>query len=354
MKTWTGSAPTADQAVKRGLSALRLTRDRVDIKILAEKSSFLLSLLGFRRVKVQLTEKSQPRDRWGRDRDRSRGRFERPAPRGNGKIEPSPYPSDRSDRERREHRRDRDDDRQRQDRREPVVAGARRRDTEPARRAPAPAPRAAKPSAPKETPGVFKDPIPLPHLLEQWKLATGWDDLSWTLLPLRDNVQPVVLKTSHADDLARERGRALEAFAYLITLGATGGRRELPRVSLTLEGTSPTDNRPPAEEPAEARDPAPADPLETPEDTRDDVPPAPEIREPAPAAAVDEKGIALLAQNAAEEVRRTGRVYRLDPMSPAERRVVHQTLAEEPGVETASEGEGPWRKVVVKPNPGKK
>ena len=33
----------------------------------------------------------------------------------------------------------------------------------------------------------------------------------------------------------------------------------------------------------------------------------------------------------------------------AERRVVHQTLAADPEVETVSEGEGPWRKVVIRP-----
>ena len=31
------------------------------------------------------------------------------------------------------------------------------------------------------------------------------------------------------------------------------------------------------------------------------------------------------------------------------RRLVHQTLANEPDLETFSEGEGQWRKVVVRP-----
>jgi spoIIIJ-associated protein len=54
-------------------------------------------------------------------------------------------------------------------------------------------------------------------------------------------------------------------------------------------------------------------------------------------------------RQAADEVARTGRAFRLDPMDPATRRLVHKALQDHPGVETASEGEGPWRKVVLKP-----
>ncbi len=36
-------------------------------------------------------------------------------------------------------------------------------------------------------------------------------------------------------------------------------------------------------------------------------------------------------------------------MEPADRRLVHQILTDDPDVETVSEGEGPWRKVVIKP-----
>jgi spoIIIJ-associated protein len=55
------------------------------------------------------------------------------------------------------------------------------------------------------------------------------------------------------------------------------------------------------------------------------------------------------ADQAASEVKRTGQVYRFDPMEPALRRLIHRRLVDDPEVETSSEGEGPWRKVVVKP-----
>jgi spoIIIJ-associated protein len=39
----------------------------------------------------------------------------------------------------------------------------------------------------------------------------------------------------------------------------------------------------------------------------------------------------------------------VEPMSPRDRKVVHTTLAEHPGVRTESEGEGPARRVVIFP-----
>ncbi|OGR60613.1 MAG: hypothetical protein A2X36_04735 [Elusimicrobia bacterium GWA2_69_24] len=58
------------------------------------------------------------------------------------------------------------------------------------------------------------------------------------------------------------------------------------------------------------------------------------------------------AERAAEEVKRTGAPFRFEPMEPALRRLIHRRLAGNPDVETASEGEGPWRKVVLKPRSG--
>lgn len=55
------------------------------------------------------------------------------------------------------------------------------------------------------------------------------------------------------------------------------------------------------------------------------------------------------ALQAAARVRKSGMAVELEPMSAAERRVVHMCLAEEPGVRTESSGEGSDRRVVVKP-----
>ncbi len=56
-----------------------------------------------------------------------------------------------------------------------------------------------------------------------------------------------------------------------------------------------------------------------------------------------------LAHRAAEQAKTTGEPVRLEPMTPAERRIVHLSLAGWAGIETRSEGEEPHRHVVVAP-----
>lgn len=54
-----------------------------------------------------------------------------------------------------------------------------------------------------------------------------------------------------------------------------------------------------------------------------------------------------LAKNIAYKVKRTRRPVSLEPMNPYERRVIHSALQADRYVETHSEGEEPFRKVVV-------
>lgn len=61
-----------------------------------------------------------------------------------------------------------------------------------------------------------------------------------------------------------------------------------------------------------------------------------------------EDALVKLAHRVALKVERTGKRVVLEPMNPYERRVLHSTLQENPAVQTASEGEEPFRKVVVK------
>jgi spoIIIJ-associated protein len=57
----------------------------------------------------------------------------------------------------------------------------------------------------------------------------------------------------------------------------------------------------------------------------------------------------IVAQRAAARVRKSGMAVELEPMSAAERRVVHMELADDPAVESESTGEGRDRRVVVYP-----
>lgn len=54
-----------------------------------------------------------------------------------------------------------------------------------------------------------------------------------------------------------------------------------------------------------------------------------------------------LAKNIAFKVKRTRRPVFLEPMNPYERRIIHSALQNDPYVTTHSEGEEPYRKVVV-------
>ena len=55
------------------------------------------------------------------------------------------------------------------------------------------------------------------------------------------------------------------------------------------------------------------------------------------------------ARRAAQRAVATGRRVELEPMTPVERKIVHEALKDDPEVETASEGSEPNRSVVVFP-----
>ena len=66
-----------------------------------------------------------------------------------------------------------------------------------------------------------------------------------------------------------------------------------------------------------------------------------------------EKRVAALrsfTEGLAEEVKASGDGRALEPMSPADRKVVHDAVNEIDGVETRSEGVEPTRYVVIEPS----
>jgi len=60
-----------------------------------------------------------------------------------------------------------------------------------------------------------------------------------------------------------------------------------------------------------------------------------------------EETIKRLAIKIANKAIRTGKVVKLEPMNPYERRIIHSVLQNNPDVQTYSEGEEPYRRVVV-------
>jgi spoIIIJ-associated protein len=64
---------------------------------------------------------------------------------------------------------------------------------------------------------------------------------------------------------------------------------------------------------------------------------------------IREERLRSLAQKVADEVRQRGRARTLVPMNPADRRIIHVTLADDPAVVTESEGEGYFKRITVRP-----
>lgn len=60
-----------------------------------------------------------------------------------------------------------------------------------------------------------------------------------------------------------------------------------------------------------------------------------------------ERTLEQLANRLADKVVRTKKSVRLEPMNPYERKVIHATLQSNPKVTTKSEGEEPYRRVVI-------
>ena len=64
------------------------------------------------------------------------------------------------------------------------------------------------------------------------------------------------------------------------------------------------------------------------------------------------KTLESLARNVASKVKRTHRAQALEPMNPYERRIIHSALQSDRYVTTYSEGEDPYRRVVIAPKKG--
>ena len=101
--------------------------------------------------------------------------------------------------------------------------------------------------------------------------------------------------------LIDRRGETLDALQYLTSLNVNRGREEYLRVSLDTENYR----------------------------------------------AKREEALRKLAARMANRCRKTGKRVALEPMNPYERRILHSALQNDPSVTTHSEGEEPYRRVII-------
>ncbi|MDO5110773.1 MAG: RNA-binding cell elongation regulator Jag/EloR [Clostridia bacterium] len=113
------------------------------------------------------------------------------------------------------------------------------------------------------------------------------------------------INAEHMGVLIGHRGETLDALQYLTSLHVNRSRKEKGYTRVTIDTEGYRDKR---------------------EDT-----------------------LVRLARKVASQVKATGRPRALEPMNPYERRVLHATLQSNPYVTTHSEGEEPYRRVVVEP-----
>lgn len=113
----------------------------------------------------------------------------------------------------------------------------------------------------------------------------------------------ISLNTAEPGLLIGRRGETLDALQYLVNIASNKGLAERRRIVLDVEGYR----------------------------------------------AEKKKSLEELAKKTAEQVISQGISIALEPMNPFERRIVHMALLDYPGVETASEGEEPYRKVTIFP-----
>ncbi|MBI4346772.1 MAG: Jag N-terminal domain-containing protein [Elusimicrobia bacterium] len=283
---------TVTMAVEKGLAELGLRRDQVEVQVLQEANPGFLGI-GSKTARVRLTEKN-----WneGREFGGNRPTIEKSAyaPVGRPAPRPAPRPQPRRD-EGHHGRRDEGRGGDRHDRHDRRPSG-RDRDRETLRLAKSP-----QPTAPP-------DPVKACDLSKAWvedfMKALGATvtriGAEWEAAQMRVRVD---VETPDAETIIGKDGKTLEALQFLSTLIVS--RRLGNPVAVQIETDGYWADR--------------------------------------------EESILTQVHQAIEEVKRTGKLVRLQPMDSSLRRMVHRALAESPDVDTVSEGEGAWRKVVLRP-----
>lgn len=116
-----------------------------------------------------------------------------------------------------------------------------------------------------------------------------------------ENQLRMVLSGENMSILIGRRGETLDALQYLTSLNVNRGREEYLRVSLDTENYR----------------------------------------------AKREEALRKLAVRMAGRCKKSGRRVALEPMNPYERRILHSALQADPDVTTHSEGEEPYRRVII-------
>ncbi len=293
MRTYEAEARTVEEAVNLGLEKLGASIGEVDIQVIHEGSKGLFGFFGSRQAKVKLTIKQDENLP-----DAARAIFQDAL--GNDEEEqdeavqvpkvPEQKPAEK-----------------------PAVKSAEK--TKEKREKKPRVQRAKKQQKPEKTqkvkPAVQRDIESLEGIaqafLQEVTKLMGLDVSVHSSRNEEGNVQ-VVFQGDPQGILIGRRGETLDALQYLTSLQVNRGGEGYTRVTLDSEGYR----------------------------------------------AKREDSLMRLANRMANRAKKTRRKVRLEPMNPYERRIIHTTLQKVEGVTTYSEGEEPYRKIVISPDEGAK
>ena len=306
MKSIEATGKNVKDAISKGLAELGCDSDGVDIQVLEMGSPGLFGMFG-KPAKVRLTMKEKnagmdiempvlsldatpsKRREEGKRKDKSRAEKKAEAPRQEAQEAPAPEAKPAEDKPRAEKKK--------------------RAPKAPKHEAPK-----AEAEAPEQTPSVTVEAEPF--------VATPEEQLSDTAKAARDFLSgltermgvPAQIAVSDTEEQLRmvlsgenmsiligRRGETLDALQYLTSLNVNRGREEYLRVSLDTENYR----------------------------------------------AKREEALRKLALRMAGRCKKSGRRVALEPMNPYERRILHSALQNDPDVTTHSEGEEPYRRVII-------
>ncbi len=294
------SAPTVESAIEAGMLELGLeSRDDADVEIIREPSRGFLGFGGQDAlVRVKKKEKESNRRGRRRGRGRSRGRDRRDSdssPRqAAGREEPSPKDRSSADAA---TRRKKDDRRQRQPR---PQQDSKQRAARPEGGAEQ---RQAAETQPQEEPKVTVDISEQATVVEEFLhgLVAAFGFEGQVMTRVEDDVIYAQIDGAETEALVGDRGAVMQAVLELARTVVQRKTQEGARIRLDIGGYG------------ERR----------------------------------REALKIYAARLAAQVLDDGGEIMLEPMNPAERKVVHDAISEIEGVKTYSEGEEPNRSVVI-------
>ena len=311
MKSIEATGKTVNDAIRNGLEQLGLERDDVEIQVIEMGSPGLFGMFG-KPAKVRLTVKADDPaleiempvlslDAGNtRKPKQDKRKAEKPAPKVEKPIEKAAPTEEAAAEDEEAPRKSRNRRRRRGGTKgvegvEPVDNGA-----DEAQAAPAPAPII------EHEPFL---PTPVEAQSEEAKRASaflsGLTERMGVPVAIALQESPEQLRMQMTGEgmslLIGRRGETLDALQYLTSLNINRGREEYLRVSIDTENYR----------------------------------------------AKREEALRKLAIRMAGRAKKSGRRVALEPMNPYERRILHSALQDDPDVTTHSEGEEPYRRVII-------